>query len=122
MKSFEALFTLVAVVAFALLVLRVQEPALDDTLYRYQLANDVWRVWWLRGGMDHGWNLIDRTVLNEDADRIGRLTGWCVYVEEEDVANCRDGIVIMAVQKKALVSELGRTEVKNLTLVIAKNA
>lgn len=112
MKSFEAMFTLLVVISFSLVVLGAGQPQLDYTLHQYQLANDVWRVWYLRGDLQG----FDKASMNKDAEEITQLTGWCVYLEEEDVASCLGEGKLISVQKKAWVNGA----VKDLTLVLAQ--
>ncbi|HLC68452.1 MAG TPA: hypothetical protein VJH24_01315 [Candidatus Bilamarchaeaceae archaeon] len=111
-KSFEAIFTLLVVVSFSLLILNQPLPGINDSLYRLQLAHDVWRVWQLRGDLDG----FDKNAMNRDADAMTALTGTCIYLEEEDVASCLGGERIIALPQKAWVNG----EVKNLTVVLAK--
>jgi hypothetical protein len=114
MKSFEALFTLLVILSFSFLILNYPEPKLNDSLYRFQLANDVWRIWQLRGDLD-GFNEVKMTA---DADYMTQLTGFCIYLVEEQVASCTyDETIISSIQKKAWING----EIKTLTLVLAKS-
>ncbi len=111
MKSFEALLSLLAVVSFSLMVLQ-QHAELDDALYKYQLANDVWRIWYLKGHLA----TFDKHGMNSDAEKITELTGNCIYLEEEDVASCIGKEKISTVHKKAWVED----RIENITLVISR--
>lgn len=112
LKSIEALVALISVISFSLLVLAQRPPELNDSLYHYQLGNDVWRVFYLRGDLE-GFN---KEGLNRDAEEVTRLTNLCVYLKEEDVASCLGEESRIHVQKEAWVNG----EVTNLTLVLAR--
>lgn len=63
---------------------------LDSSLYRYQLANDVWRVLYLRGNFEY-FSASNRQILEQDAEIIKEKTGFCIFVEGIRYTNCRGG-------------------------------
>ncbi len=77
--------TLEAVISFSVFMLFTTYVLLqiddysgaDDSLYRYQLANDVWRVLYLRGDFE---NLQDESDLDGELDEIDSMTGLCTYI------------------------------------------
>jgi hypothetical protein len=96
MQTFEAMLSLLVFVSILVAVLAADgEPAkTDDSLYRLQLAEDAWRVLYLRGDMrdvrmDDGGAA--RARLESDMQAIGDLTGFCVFMGGMDFTNCRGG-------------------------------
>ncbi|MFH0737150.1 MAG: hypothetical protein V1827_00535 [Candidatus Micrarchaeota archaeon] len=104
MQSFEALLSLFVFVTVLACVLSSdpgQKP-LDDSLYRFQLADDAWRVLYLRGDLrDFGeWK---RGAVEADMAEIGDQTGLCLFIHGVEFTNCRDG------QAHEAVASLSRT-------------
>ncbi len=80
MQTLEAIISLLFLVTFLSFVASEQHAkAIDDSLYKYQLANDVWRVVYLRDG-------IETDKYKEDVKRIGEITNLCISIN--DIANC----------------------------------
>lgn len=91
MQSLEAILSLmflVSVVSFLLVSLEGQK--LDDSLYRVQLAEDAWRVLYLRGDFQD-FSDSKRPVLESDLAAIGSETGLCIFMGGIQFTNCRDG-------------------------------
>jgi hypothetical protein len=83
METFEAMLSLL--VFLSMLTLFTPEPqAIDNSLYASQIANDVWRVFQLRGDLHN----FDKLKLNADADTMTELTSLCIEFKEEDVTSC----------------------------------
>jgi len=85
MQSIEALISLMFFVSICAYMLScvAEHPALDDSLYRYQLTNDVWRVLYLRGdfkGLRLESNDPVRERLDSDLGEIEAQTGLCAYL------------------------------------------
>ncbi len=96
MQSAEAVISLMVLAAIAgpMLASFAEQPPMDDSLYRLQLANDAWRVLYLRGGFN---NLSIsspspvRDSLEQDMGTIYGLTGLCTYLDGVQVTpqECR---------------------------------
>lgn len=101
MQTVEALISLMFLVAMASALLApLQGQAIDDSLYRAQLAGDAWRVLYLRGdftdfgnaslpgtnrGMDR--ELAERT--QAEVETLGSETGLCIFLAGVVSSNCR---------------------------------
>ncbi|HID72692.1 TPA: hypothetical protein EYP38_02010 [Candidatus Micrarchaeota archaeon] len=93
MQTVEAMISLVILVAIiSSMLLMLQQPhQLDDSLYKYQLANDAWRVLYLKGnfeGLDDE-DELGRILLEEDAAEIKDMTGLCMFLMGTRYTNCR---------------------------------
>ena len=79
MQTLEAIISMFVFVAFAsFLMLQLDNyNGIDESLYRYQLANDVWRVLYLQGDFK---DLKSMSELDESLGEINEKTGLCVYV------------------------------------------
>ena len=93
MQIFEAMISLLVLISFLSFVASEQHArAVDDSLYRYQLANDVWRVLYLRGDFkDFSFGELNeaRDKTEKDLDRMGKLTHLCIFIGGERITNCR---------------------------------
>jgi hypothetical protein len=104
-KTLEAAISLVVLVSF-LSVGLLHYPVQHSRLYEYELAEDAWRVIYLRGGFGPEWKLVegctsldegcgvlwpDEASLNREAERITELTGLCVAMDGLQVASCLPG-------------------------------
>jgi hypothetical protein len=76
MKTFEALVSLVVLLSI-IAAITIQPQPVNTSLYKYQLANDVWRVMQLRGSTH------DAAAMNSDAAALSELTGLCVKIDED---------------------------------------
>ncbi len=95
MKFIEATISLLVFLIFITTVLAgATAHKTDDSLYRYELASDVWRVLYLRGDFH---NFAEdslnpaRDATEKDLTRITDLTGLCMNIEGVRVqsAQCR---------------------------------
>lgn len=79
MQTLEAMISFFVFVVFTTYVLAQLEDynGIDDSLYRYQLANDVWRVLYLQGDFR---DLSVLSALDEDLETVSDKTGFCIYV------------------------------------------
>jgi hypothetical protein len=69
-----------------------EEKRVDDSLYRLQLANDVWRVLYLKGDFeDFSFSSMNiaRDRAENDLKKITELTGICVFIGGERLTSCR---------------------------------
>ncbi len=96
-------YTLEAVVSLLiflmlLLTIRVNPPSPDYTLYRYILAEDVWRVLYLKHGPSMFiYFLFDKgdVSLKNDIKRMGEETGLCIEFNIEGFpTTCKNPIII----------------------------
>ncbi len=100
MQTIEALISLMFLVAMASALLApLQGQAIDDSLYRAQLAGDAWRVLYLRGDFTDfgnaslpGTNGMDRELAERtraDVETFGSETGLCIFLAGVVSSNCR---------------------------------
>lgn len=92
MEAAISLVVLVSFLSFGLL----HHPVQHSRLYEYELAEDAWRVLYLRGGFGPVWTAEgvlgpDEGKLNADAGEITGLTGLCVAMDGLQVASCLPG-------------------------------
>ena len=100
MQTIEALISLLVFLSILPLILSSIEPHVpDDALYRLHLANDIWRVFYLRGDFED----FDKAALNRDAEQITKLTGLCIGFEEEDVTSCIGESEFIRIKKIAII-------------------
>jgi hypothetical protein len=99
MKTLEAI---IALLVFLMIVQMFQPTArqIDNSLHRMQIANDVWRVFQLRGDLEG----FDKVRLNADAEKITGLTSLCIGFDEEDVTSCIAGNTVTQVKKVAIIN------------------
>ncbi len=62
----------------------------NDALYRLQLAEDVWRVLYLRGNFAD-FQSSNRYELEQEFALIGNETGLCIFMDGVQFTNCRGG-------------------------------
>jgi len=119
MQTFEALVSFLFFVFLSsyLLGLTEEQRHVDDSLYRIQLAEDAWRVLYLRGSFeDFGPN--KRAQLEEELDTIEEETALCVFIDGVFMTSCRGGS-----QEHQLTASLRKTvlydgEPRNVTFSI----
>lgn len=120
MQTIEAMISflvLVSITSSCLSQMSFSEGT-DSSLYKYQLVNDVWRVFYLRGDFEY-FSSVQRDALEQDAEIIREKTGLCIFLEGVRYTNCRGGNThekVSTVEK--YVYEDG--EVKKVTLTIAR--
>lgn len=107
MQSLEALLSLTFFVSILSLILASAPPphGTDDSLYRLQLAQDAWRVLYLRGDFeDFGDGR--RADIEADMRRMGEETGLCFFIDGVRFTNCRgpDPVGITATVRRTVVS------------------
>jgi hypothetical protein len=94
MQSIEAVISLmffVMVISFMLNGIS-EKSGINDSLYKYQLAGDVWRVVSLKGhfqdfSFDDG--NIQRDLVEKDLNEIYDLTGLCTHIGGFKATSCR---------------------------------
>ena len=100
MQTIEAIISLLVFLSILPLILSSIEPHVpDDSFYRLHLANDIWRVFYLRGDFEN----FDKSALNSDANQITKLTSLCIGFEEEDVTSCVSDSELIRIKKTAIV-------------------
>ncbi len=97
MQSFEALISLLVFVSIASsMIMSIQAPhELDQSLYGYQLANDAWRVLYLKGNFRDldSEDELGRILMEDDAQEIKDMSGLCLFMMGTRYTNCRGGSV-----------------------------
>ncbi|MBU0532976.1 hypothetical protein KKB44_05785 [Candidatus Micrarchaeota archaeon] len=91
MQTIEASISFLFFVSITAYILSTTEPIpTNDSLYRIQLIEDVWRVLYLRGDFE---NLGSSTHihLEDDLVLIGNETGLCIFIDGVFITNCRGG-------------------------------
>jgi hypothetical protein len=92
MQTVEAMLSLAVFLSILLCAVPALEDAQgpDDSLYRMQLAQDAWRVLYLRGDFeDFGEGR--RGAIEKDLDVLGRETSLCIFLNGTRFTNCRGG-------------------------------
>jgi hypothetical protein len=91
MQSLEAVISLMVflMMASAMVFPAMKQGPSDDSLYRLQLADDAWRVLYLRGGLT-GLNDQKRAIVETDMQEMGRQTSLCFFISGIEFTNCRD--------------------------------
>lgn len=112
-KTLEAVISLVVLLSFLSYGL-LHHPVQHSRMYEHELAEDAWRVIYLRGGFGPEWKLgegclslkdgcgvlwPDEVSMNRDAERITELTGLCVAMDGLQVASCLPGEGAMILHK-----------------------
>lgn len=121
MQAFEALVSFLFFVFLSsfLLNLAGEQRYVDDSLYRVQLAEDAWRVLYLRGDFeDFGPN--KRSQLEDELETIEDETGLCVFIDGVFITSCRGGS-----REHQLTASLRKTVIytgalKNVTFSIGR--
>ncbi|MFH2105949.1 MAG: hypothetical protein ABII22_01705 [Candidatus Micrarchaeota archaeon] len=119
--------TLEAMIAFLFLILIVSaiyvKPAETETaLYRYALADDIWKTLEVRGDLrdfsfTYPFSAIPEARLMADLEEIGQQTNMCIGFVEEDIANCRDNQENAVFIEKTLIAD-GKP--KKMTLFVSR--
>ncbi|MEW6748078.1 MAG: hypothetical protein AB1295_00010 [Candidatus Micrarchaeota archaeon] len=92
MQTIEAFLSLLVFLSISSLALASHPGPMptDDSLYRLQLADDAWRVLYLRGDFqDLGPE--SRSMVEADLAFIGEQTGLCIFMRGMEFTNCRGG-------------------------------
>ncbi len=105
----EALIALAVLVSFSSFQL-LHHPVQHSSLYKYELAEDAWRVMYLKGGLRPSLHRewageefgIDERAMNRDAERVTMLTGLCVEMDSLQVASCLPGEGAVVLQKNVM--------------------
>jgi hypothetical protein len=91
MQTFEALISLLVFVSAVSLLLQVEEDShIDDSLYRIQLAEDAWRVLYLRGSFQD-FRPQSREAVEGEVSALGEEAGLCIFIDGVFITNCRGG-------------------------------
>ncbi len=99
MQTIEAMFSFFFVILIASAILQpVNSQHLDDSVYRLQLAQDAWRVLYLRGDFNdlNDINMAPkvgpkRLTLEADMNQIKDQTSLCVFMYGIWLTNCEGG-------------------------------
>lgn len=121
MQTLEAIFSLFMLVLLSMPLLALEEKPTDNSLYRLQLANDVWRVLYLKGDFkDFSFDKNNpvHARAEADLDKITELTGICVFISGEQLTSCRGektGEQIITMEKVLVVDGMP----KKVSLMLA---
>jgi len=90
MQTLEAMVSFVFFLSLCSHLLLSPEESyyIDDSLYRFQLAEDVWRVLYLRGNF-RDFGAADRDELEKEFALIENETGLCIFMDGVQFTNCR---------------------------------
>lgn len=89
MQTIEAVFSLTLFLSIASAALSGAAPRpLDDSLYRIQLAEDAWRVLYLRNDFE-SLGRPPSEKLETDLRALGTMTGKCYFISGIEMTNCR---------------------------------
>jgi len=116
MQSIEAAISLLVLLSISASVMPLLEEQrdIDDSLYRVQLAEDAWRVLYLRGDFrDFGED--KRGTIEADMAEITRQTGLCVFMDGVQFTSCRGNMGTGAGQAHEITVSLSRTAIFNGT-------
>ena len=101
MQSLESIISFFFFISIAAMILVAYSPQqLDDSLYRLQLAEDSWRVLYLRGAFQSP----SRESLESEFRMIEEQTGLCLFLDGIETTNCRGGE-----QGHTIISSVTRT-------------
>jgi len=93
MQTFEAMMSFLVFTSIMLAVLENpgDQGGIDDSLLRLQLAEDAWRVMYLRGDF-RDFNGAGNGRIRNDMEAISRETGLCVFLMgSSNYTSCRGG-------------------------------
>lgn len=93
MQTLEAMLSLLLFCAAvpSLLLPPPQQIPTDDSLYRLQLAEDAWRVLYLRGAF-RDFGVLKEAAVESELASLGEETGLCFFMEGVRLTNCRGGM------------------------------
>jgi hypothetical protein len=95
----------------------------DTSLYQFQIAQDAWRVLYLRGdfeSLSDSQIAVQRAKIEGDMVTMGSYSGFCFFIDGINYTNCRSGEkhIITASMQKTLIYD---GELKRCTFSIAPN-
>lgn len=112
MQTLEAIISLLVFVALLPQFLSIEEKPVDDSLYRMQLANDIWRALYLKSDFeDFSFAEYNAARNNAEADlnKITKSTGICIFIGGEKLTSCRGektGEQIITTEKMLIVDSI----------------
>lgn len=115
MQMMEAMISLLVLVSFLSVVASEQHTKpVNDSLYRYYLANDAWRVLYLKDALrDFSFDAHNpaRNRAELELQRIGGLTGFCIFIGGERITNCRgeQTDALVSIERIAVVDGVPQT-------------
>ena len=127
MQILEATISLMVLISFLSFIAADQTTqVIDNSLYKFQLVNDAWRVLYLRGdfkefSFDSG-NMA-RDKAEDDLKQIGKLTNFCILIGGERVTNCRGEKIekVASSERIVLVDEKPQTVMVTIANRDSKN-
>ena len=123
MQSIEAVISLMCLVMLLsfLLGAAADQQGIDDSLYKFQLANDVWRILFLKGHLqDFSFDQAStqRDLVEQDLEEIHFLTGLCTHMGGIKASSCRGIPTTEVVTVKKMLYVDGLPSNTSLTLAI----
>lgn len=100
MNTLEAIFSFLVLVSLLPLFLGIQTYSVDSSHYDLKLAEDIWRVLYLKGDLGY----FNKNSLNKDLKEIEKSTSLCVSIEEEDVASCIPNETTVVIKRVAFIN------------------
>jgi hypothetical protein len=86
MQALEASLSFLVFVSMASVLMVPEESGhIDDSLHRAHLAEDAWRVLYLRGALEN----MSRPELEAELSLIEAETGFCIFIDGVVYTNCR---------------------------------
>lgn len=100
MNTLEAILSFLILLSLLPVLLTIQDYTIDTSHYNLKLAEDVWRVLYLKNDLRG----FDKINLNKDLKEIYELTSLCVLIEEEDVASCIPNEATVVIKRVAFIN------------------
>lgn len=116
MKTIEALISLIVLLSFTSFTMLDAQPENEPALLRYQLAEDVWRICYLKGCFNQSVDLVGGE--NEIESRslpvileIERKTGLAIAFQSplEIAGSCLPGEDAVSVRKTVIIDGVPKT-------------
>ena len=112
MQSLEAFLSLLFFVSILFSVIpAIEQKPVDDSIYLLQLAEDSWRVLYLRGNFQD-LSGFSRVAVESDMAKIGDLTGLCFFIDGIQFTNCRSGEphqILISIPKTVIFEKSAKT-------------
>jgi hypothetical protein len=90
MQSLEATISLLVFLSLSSsFIISSMTHRIDDSVYRSQLAEDAWRVLYLRGDFSD-FSDSSRGIIESDMRRLGEETSLCFFIKGVEFTNCRE--------------------------------
>ena len=120
MKFIEAFLSLIVLSLIASVVLSIHITPHVPTVYYMQVADDIWHILLLKYDGVPGLASPDHAKAEEDLNKIGEMTGMCIYVGGIRTTNCRGtkGSTLVSIHRKYLDTSKGVPIIKDITITL----